>query len=207
MANKQDRFYFENLIGAAEQCRLAAAYLVECLTHYDLGHMREMLDNMHKIEHAADEHKHEMSSALARAFVTPIDREDLAELSHNIDDVADCVEAVLQRFYVDQIHRVRPEAITFAQKIEDCCAKMKNMLTELPNFKRPAALRSLIIGINHAEESCDRLYLEASVNVRTQCQDALEILFWREIYDHMEDCADACEHVADSVETIVMKNS
>ena len=37
--------------------------------------------------------------------------------------------------------------------------------------------------------------------------DLLEIIAWREIYDYMEDCADACEHVADTVATVVMKNT
>jgi uncharacterized protein Yka (UPF0111/DUF47 family) len=35
----------------------------------------------------------------------------------------------------------------------------------------------------------------------------LEIVCWRKIYDYLERCADACEHVADSVDMIVMKNS
>lgn len=37
--------------------------------------------------------------------------------------------------------------------------------------------------------------------------DALHIIAWREIYDYLEKCADACEHVADGVESAVMKNS
>ena len=36
--------------------------------------------------------------------------------------------------------------------------------------------------------------------------DVLDIISWREIYDCLEACADACEHVADTIETIVMKN-
>ena len=43
--------------------------------------------------------------------------------------------------------------------------------------------------------------------VPNHCSDVLEILFWREIYECMESCADACEHVGDCVETVVMKNT
>lgn len=35
----------------------------------------------------------------------------------------------------------------------------------------------------------------------------LDVLSWREIYDKMESCADACEHVGDCVDMVVMKNS
>ena len=34
-----------------------------------------------------------------------------------------------------------------------------------------------------------------------------EIMVWREIFIYLEKCVDACEHVADTVESVVMKNS
>ncbi len=207
MANKADRFYFKNFIEAAEYACKASEYLIECLTNYDPKNIKSMLDAMHTYEHGADQKKHEMSTALAKAFVTPIDREDLAELSQNIDEVTDAIEEILQRFYVDAIHAVMPEAITFAQKISDCCILMRDMLSELENFKKSERIHTMIIELNHAEEECDRFYLEATFNIRHQCTDVLDIISWREIYDYMEDCVDTCEHVADSVETIIMKNT
>ena len=57
---------------------------------------------MHEIEHSADINKHEMNGTLAKAFVTPIDREDLDMLSLQLDDVVDLIEEVLQKFYIDQ---------------------------------------------------------------------------------------------------------
>ena len=207
MANKADKFYFENFIEAAEYSCKAADYLVECLTAYDPEQIEKMLETMHDFEHSADKKKHEMSTALAKAFVTPIDREDLAELSQNIDEVADTIEEILQRFYVNQIRTVSPEAILFAQKIADCCVLMKNMLMEFEHFKKSDHMKTMIIEINRAEEECDRFYLEAVIAVRKQCSEVLDIISWREIYDYMENCVDACEHVADSVGTIVMKNT
>lgn len=207
MANKADKFYFKNFIEAAEYGCKAADYLVTCLTAYDPAQIENMLETMHVFEHSADKKKHEMSTALAKAFVTPIDREDLAELSQNIDDVTDMIEEILQRFYVNQIQSVAPEAIMFAQKIADCCVLMKNMLMEFEHFKRADQLRTMIIELNHAEEECDRFYLDAVIAVRTQCNEVLDIISWREIYDYMENCVDACERVADSVGTIVMKNT
>ncbi|MBR2949329.1 MAG: DUF47 family protein [Lachnospiraceae bacterium] len=162
---------------------------------------------MHTYEHDADTKKHEMTKALAKAFVTPIDREDLAVISQNIDEVCDCIEEVLQRFYVDQIQIITPEAIKFAERIVSCCVLMRDMLVELANFKKPQKLHSMIIELSHMEEICDKLYLEATLRVREHCSDVLDIISWREIYDRMESCADACEHVGDSIEMIVMKNT
>ena len=207
MANKNDRFYFENFIEAAECACLGANFLVECLKNYDPSKIQEMLVTMHTFEHNGDIKKHEMSTALAKAFVTPVDREDLALISQNIDEVSDCIEDVLQRFYIDDIQSVTPDAILFAEKIAESCQLMKITLTEFVNFKKPAKLHAYIVELNHREEECDTIYLKATTGIRKQTSDVLEIISWREIYDRMEDCADACEHVGDCIETVVMKNT
>ena len=204
---KADRLYFENLIAAAEHSCEAANYLVSCMTQYNPDGLKEMLKEMHKYEHAGDTKKHEMEAALAKAFVTPIDREDLALISQNIDEVTDSIEEVLQAFYMYRIPSITPEAIAFAEKIAACCVRMKDMLGEFVNFKKPAKLHELVIELNHMEEECDTLYIESTMLLEDRFDSALEIISWREIYNRMENCADACEHVGDSVDTVVMKNS
>ncbi len=205
--SKADRFYFENFTEAAEQSCRAARYLSECLNAYTPEALPKMLETMHTIEHGADGKKHEMAGALAKAFITPIDREDLALLSQNIDDVTDNIEEVMQRFYMNRIKTVLPAAVAFAQKIEGCCLLMKAIMEEFVNFKKSAKLHNMVIDLNHAEEECDRLYLEAVYQLRDEVTDVLDIISWREIYDCMEACADAAEHVGDCVETVIMKNT
>ena len=204
---KSDRFYFENYAAAAECCGKAAAYLQECLTNYDYANIKTMLEKMHALEHEADGVKHEMTAALAKAFVTPLEREDMAQISANIDEVADFIEEVLQRIYVNHIETIMPEAIQFAGMIVECCEMMKEMLSELVNFKKPKKLHDMIIALSHKEEQCDELYLEATLKAADFSNDVLTVIFWREILDKLEKCADACEHVGDSIETIVMKNN
>ena len=204
---KSDRFYFENYASAADCCGKAAAYLQECLTNYDYANIKTMLENMHAIEHEADGVKHEMTAALAKAFVTPMEREDMAQISANIDEVADFIEEVIQRIYVNRIQSIMPEAIEFAGKIVECCEMMKQMLGELVNFKKPKKLHEMIIALSHKEEECDQLYLEGTLKAADFSSDVLTVVFWREIFDKLEKCADACEHVGDSIETIVMKNN
>jgi len=204
---KNDRFYFDNFISAADYCCDAADYLARCLADYDSGSIQEMLDTMHSCEHNADLVRHEMSAALARAFVTPLEREDMAQISSNIDEVADTIEEVLQRFYMDEIREVLPQAVTFANKVSGCCRLMKQVLVELPGFKKPQKLHEMIRELNHMEEECDVLYLESSRELLHLGLEPLQIIAWRDILYRLERCADACEHVADTIETIVMKNT
>ncbi len=207
MANKADKFYFENFIAAGECSKKAAECLAKYLKDFDAAEIGTYIRDIHEIEHAGDVKRHEMSEALAKAFVTPVDREDLALISGNIDHVTDVIEEVVQNLYVDRIKTILPEAIEFADKIVECCTLMVDMLREFENFKKPAKLREMIIELNNKEEECDEIYLKSLLAIYDHCTDSLEIMFWREIYDHLEKCADACEHVGDVVETVVMKNT
>lgn len=204
---KSDMMYFENLIGAAECACEAAKYLVACLTDYKPEQLKAMLEKMHEYEHAADIKKHGMSNALAKAFVTPVDREDLAVVSQNIDEVTDAIEEVLQMLYMYNIKTTFPKAIVFAKKLSETCEIMKQILDKFSSFKHPQQLHELVIEVNHMEEECDALHMEATMELENMSLDPLQIISWREIYSCMERCADACEHVGDSVEMVIMKNS
>ena len=209
MANRKNDFYWNNYISAADVACRAAGYLLECMKEFDIKKIGEMLTAMHEFEHEGDSLRHEMTEALAKSFVTPFEREDMQELCQKLDRVIDNIEEVLQAIYFNCIGKISAESIVFAEKICICIAKMKEMLVELPNFKRYEKLRSLIIDVNTAEEECDALYLQANYDCRKNWngKDPLEVIAWRDVYLKLEDCADACEHVADTVEAIVMKNS
>ncbi len=207
MSKKSDAFYFELFLSVAKICENAADYLVDCLTNYHPDEIKDRLKVMHEFEHSADIKKHEMSETLSKAFITPLEREDLAQLSYNLDEVADSIEEVLQRFYLDSPKEITPESILLAQKIKACCQALEMMFSELHNFKKPEKLLKAVIQIGDLEEECDMIYLEAYHNAKENLTDVLDIIAWRKIYDYLEHCADACEHVADTVELIVMKNS
>ena len=81
------------------------------------------------------------------------------------------------------------------------------MAQEFADFKHSKSLHSHIVNINTIEEEADALFISSLRTLHTTCTDPLEIIVWREIYTFMEMCVDACEHVADSVESVVMKNS
>ena len=206
---KSDKFYFENFAASTALSKKAADYLVTCLENYDLEKLETMLAEMHAIEHSADEKKHEMREALAKAFVTPIDREDLDMLSHNLDEVTDSIEEVLQKFYIYNIKTVPAAVVEFAHKLVHSCELLCELMGEFENFKRSKKIQPLIIELNDVEEECDRLYL-SSVRALTQNAaelDALSVTFLYKIYDCFEVCADACEDVGECVGSVIMKNT
>ena len=174
---------------------------------YDKDKIEERLKVMHDFEHTADGKRHDLTSALSKSFITPLEREDLEQLSSNLDEVADNIEAVIQRFYIDEPQVVTEESIEFAKKILASCDALIRLCEELPNFKKPAKLSKIIVEINDLEEECDEIYLKALKSIRKNEKDVLSVLAWSEIYEYLEKCVDSCENIGDIVSSIVMKNS
>lgn len=204
---KSDKFYFENFAASTALSKEAAEYLVKCLENYNPDNIEKMLGEMHDIEHRADIKKHEMNKALAKAFVTPVDREDLDMLSHQLDEVTDKIEEILQKFYIFNIRTVDPSAVTFAKNIVKSCELLCELMGEFENFKRSKKIQPLIIELNDVEEECDKLYLSSMRNITTSSSDVLTTISMLEIFDRFEACADACEHVSECVGTVIMKNT
>lgn len=207
MAKKNDDFFFQNFVECADFSLQAARMLKDSLAHFNPDSIGDLLAPLHTVEHSADVKKHEMKAALVKAFITPIEREDIMMLSQNIDDVTDCIEDVLLRVYTNNIRTIRPDALPFAQIIIHCCQTMVNMLHDFADFKKSKTLNEKLIEINTLEEEADRLFMTAMRTLHTECKDPIEILAWREVYIYMEKCTDACEHVADVIEEILMKNA
>ncbi|MBQ7347097.1 MAG: DUF47 family protein [Clostridia bacterium] len=204
---KGDRFYFENFEECTALAKKAAAYLVECLEDYDASKIEKMLEEMHVFEHSADIKKHEMNETLAKAFVTPVDREDLDMLSQQLDNVLDILEEVLQKLYIYDIKKIEPAAIEYAKNLVRACDLLCEIMGEFENFKKSKKIYSLIVESNDVEEECDKLYLSTMHELTKRSSDVLTTLSWYKIYDCFEACADACEHVSECVGSIIMKNT
>ena len=204
---KGDKIYFENYVACTALAKKAATYLVECLENYDANNIEKMLEEMHTYEHSADMKKHEMNEMLAKAFVTPVDREDLDMMSQQLDTVLDLLEEVLQKLYIYNIQTIEPAAIEYAKHLVKACNLLGEIMGEFENFKKSKKLHPLIVACNDVEEECDKLYLITMHELTKKSTDVLVTLSWYKIYDCLEACSDACEHVSECVGSIVMKNT
>ena len=204
---KSDKFYFDNFSQCAALSKKAADYLLECLENYNPCRIEKMLEEVHEIEHSADTKRHEMSDTLARAFVTPVDREDLDMLSHNLDNVTDKIEDIVQKLYINNITEINPSAVSFAKQIVKACEYICEVMDEFVNFKKSKRIQALIIKLNDIEDVCDKIYLASMRELMKNPQDIFITISWREIFDCFESCADLCENVGESIGSVIMKNT
>ena len=108
---------------------------------------------------------------------------------------------------MNNVQEIEPGALQMTDVVIRCCQAVRELLEEFKDFKRSKNLKSLIIRINDLEEESDRLFIQSVRKLYVESKDPIRIIAWRDIFIYLERCADACEHVADVVESVVMKNS
>lgn len=207
MAIKKDDNYFGTFVELVTYSCEAANLLSDIMHNYNPDDLEDDLKRMHNIEHAGDVERHIMMKKLAREFITPIEREDIVSMADAIDNVTDNIEDVLLRMYMFNIKTIRDDALKMADIIVKCCEALKGALLEFHNFKKSQTLHNLIVEINRMEEEGDDLFVHATRNLYVQGLEPLEVYGWGRTLHYMEICCDACEDVADVIESVMMKNS
>jgi len=186
----------------------AALLLREILKDFDSEKFSEYMTNMHAIEHDGDVARHKMMQALAREFITPIEREDIVAMGERIDTVTDKIEDVLQKMYMYNVKAIREDAFAMIDTIIQNIEVLDEALKEFHNFKKSKIIQEKLIEINRIEEEGDRLYIEGTRRIFTDPDiTPLEAFGWSHIYHYMEDVNDACEDAADVIEGVVLRNT
>jgi len=206
MAKKRNNYYnmFSDIAGDA----IKAAYLLEkTVKNYNPDKIEKQNKAMHELEHSADLKKHEMMKCLISEFIAPIEREDIATLSYMLDDVLDSIEEVYQMFFMYNVKEMRPDAFDFVDLIVRSTEAMKACFDEFEHFRKSDLIANKIIEVNVIEELADSLYFKVIRELYTKEKDPVKIMVWVQIYDRFEKICDLCEHVADTIGSVIMKNS
>jgi hypothetical protein len=155
-------------------------------------------------EHVGDKIVHDIVRRLNKSFITPIDREDIYDLVATADNVLDCIEEVTGKVLIYRVDTITP----FARQQAQVIAKATPILREcMDNLEKPKGLDERIIAINSLENDGDRVEREALASLfegDTKCTD---IIKWKDLYETLEAAIDECEHVANVIESIVLKHN
>jgi uncharacterized protein len=161
-------------------------------------------------EHEGDRLTHAILSRLNSTFATPFDREDIYALAGQLDDVVDSLEAAADMLVLHRITEPIETVMQQARLIHEACLETARGLRHLRKLDQEP-LRSYWIRINELENEGDRLYRHAradlySFNIQEE-HPARYLLMWKDIVDEIERAFDELEHVAHTVESIVLKNA
>lgn len=203
--NKND--YFQLTEEQADFCVQASDLLREIFRDYKWDKMGEQKQRMHLLENRADDLRHEILTGLSREFITPIDQEDILRLVQIIDDVTDALDEVVQDLYMFHVEELPESASILADVVGRCVNALFAAVREVKNFKKPEKLRTLLVEVNSIESEADSVYVEAVHALFGSKSPGRILLGHKAVYDSLEHCCDLCEHAADVMEQIVIKNT
>lgn len=205
---KQKHDYFATFAKQIEFAVREADLLVSVIENFTTSEeVEKVLDAAHRIESEADDAAHSNYNGVARDFITPLDRDDIFELTHAMDNVVDKTEAVIQSFYITNVHFMHDDALPMAKLIKQGCESLQVAMGPFADFKHRDAFQEAIMRVNDCEEEADRIYMSAIRKLHTEDADnPVRLLVWTRIFSSLEACCDAFERVADLMGSIYIKN-
>ena len=211
MGKKKDKRFdyfdaFERQISLAVKQSELLIEIIDTFTSAEA--LKDFVPRVQEIEHKGDSICHDMYTAIATDFITPIEREDIIALTMNLDDVIDYIEDVVQRFYMYDVHFMHDGAREFARIINESCRALEAAMGDFRNFKKSKTFKQTLINVNSLEEEADSCYMKVIRALHTEDRDnPLRVHVWTLVFERMEKVTDACEHVADTMRTIMLKNA
>ena len=199
----KDRQFF-NLFEEAGANILHAAELLTRLmkTWPDSGGLgREILI----CEQEGDRITHDIIHRLNSTFATPIDREDIYALASALDDVVDFTEEAADFMGLYNIEAPMEQALQQTAVLEDSCRVISQALARLRGFS--GELNHYFVEVNRLENEGDRITREALASLFRNGIDPMVVIRWKDIFERLEHAIDACEHVANILEGIVVKHT
>ena len=208
MRKGKNNFDYFECFSEFSKCACDAAKIVcDTAANFDINEFAKNKQKIHEIENKADAIKHDAIERLAREFITPIEREDIVALLQELDNVVDSIDDIMGHLYMFNVSAIKPETAGFAELVLKSCEALGNVFAEFANFRRSKTIKDNITLVNTLETEGDALHSEAVHKLFERGDSTLDIIIWKDIFDCFEDCLDGCEHVADVVEGVMMKNS
>jgi uncharacterized protein len=198
----REEAFFDLFVQDAANVLDGAQRLEEMLEDYtDTGRAHEELS---ALEHRGDALSRELGDALNRSFVTPFDREDIHSLISGLDDILDLIEEVGEAFVIFRVAAPTEAARAQVSIVVAQCQLLHDGLTNLRGFK---GLNGHWTEVHRLENEGDRIERAAIAELFSNGIDPVELVKWKSIYDLLEECIDACDHVAKVLDRIVVKHA
>jgi uncharacterized protein len=201
-----DNVFYDFFSQAAQNLVTGVALLAELvLPDADAQAVSEKLV---EVEHDSDAITHRLYQKINSTFVTPFDREDIYRLGSNLDDVMDHLEAVGSLIYLyglttlpalpREMHEMVDVLDRQARLTADAMPRLRGALKDLDDYW---------VECNRLENEGDQVYRMLLVRLFSGEYDALTVLKMKEVIEELELACDSFERVANTVETIAVKES
>ncbi len=173
------------------------------LEKYIQAPAEDLAKKVFDIEREADSVRRTLIDELNKTFATPIDREDLFDLSREIDDIIDYGKSTVDEMQLLEI-KTNPHLVKMTGLLVKATLEIKDAvgrLKENPNISNEHALRA-----KKLENQIELTYRDALKDLFNGT-DVVGMMKTREIYRHLSNAGDRVDGVANLISGIVVKTA
>jgi uncharacterized protein len=157
-------------------------------------------------EHEGDRIVHAMEEALAKTFVTPIDREDLHRLSSQLDTVLDLTNGAIRACTMLGVEEPTEPMKQLVTILVDCTKRIDEVM---PKLRRHAYSDIVVCAreLRKIEKDADTVYREAISSLFKDADvDAKRLIREKTVLEDLENAIDQCDSIADVLANLAVKN-
>ncbi len=199
----KDYMFFDLFQKGAEVINTSAIELKKLMDELDKPQAR--LESLTNLEHHGDSITHSLIEHTKKMFITPLDREDIFNITKQIDNITDNIESTAHRFYMYNITEPTEDSLEIIDKLIEATSDLLVVVTELRTLNKSKVMLDKIIHVNEIENEADEIYRKAMRKLFQNPSDVLYVIKWKDIYKYLEDSIDACEKLANEIRGVVMK--
>jgi predicted phosphate transport protein (TIGR00153 family) len=200
----RDTKYFDLLADLAQHLVRGSSLLAELLGA-DRAGREKLADEMHDVEHLADDATHSIMRRLNQTFVTPFDREDISGLASALDDCMDEMDEAADLIVLYKVEGL-PDRVSEQVQVLQRCAELT--AEAMPRLRSMDKLADYWVEVNRLENQADKLHRKLIAQLFDDlANDPVQLMKLKEIVEVLENAADSFEKVANMVETIALKES
>lgn len=201
----KEEAFFDMFDAQAANVVEGAKQLKDFLEDYtDVDQKRMLID---KTESHGDEITHKIIEKLNTTFITPIDREDIHALASALDDILDFINACAMRLCLYDVNAITNDAKTLANIILRAAEETEALTNSMANLKDVKSMKARWIEVNRLENEGDKVSRHAIAALFRNESNPIEVIKWKEIYEHLETAIDKCEDAANIIESVVLKHA
>jgi len=195
---------FFDLLAASAAHLVTGANLLGELLGADRKSRKEIAGRIGEAEHLADDATHTIMRRLDQTFVTPFDRDDIYNLASALDDCMDFMEEaadLIVLYKIDELPARVADQVQVLQRAAELTADA------MPRLRAMSNLSEYWVEVNRLENQADKIHRKLLAQLFDEISDPIELMKIKEVVEKLEDAADAFEKVANTVETIALKES
>lgn len=201
--SREEKFY-QLFREESENVCSGVVILRDALNDYE--HLPARLKELSAIEEVGDSIRRSILEKLNQTLVPPFDREDIYKLARELDRVLDHVHGTLEKMVLYKTGKPTEAAKELVHILLKATREIEKAFELLDNLKiNYDKVVSLCDDVKFKENEGDHCYRKAVADLFNNCSDPIEVIKWKEVYEHLETALDHCEDVANLLKGVALK--